>query len=116
MTIWDLVGREADDLLGNIRELPVSSPMTPAEVRQAVESQFTFAEAMPLAELTQRVAHLLRKYAVRVTHPCYFGLFNPSVPVASIVADTLVALFNPQLGTWYASPASSRTKAMWIFW
>ncbi|MGH8318243.1 MAG: pyridoxal phosphate-dependent decarboxylase family protein [Steroidobacteraceae bacterium] len=110
MRVWDLVGREADDFMGNIRALPVSAPMTPAEVRQAVESQFTFAEAMPLAELTQRVAHLLRKYTIHVTHPCYFGLFNPSVPVASIVADTLVALFNPQLGTWSHSPAANELE------
>lgn len=31
MRIWDLVGREADDFLGNIRALPVSSPITSAE-------------------------------------------------------------------------------------
>jgi glutamate/tyrosine decarboxylase-like PLP-dependent enzyme len=36
---------------------------------------------------------------VHTTHPGYFGLFNPSPAFMGIVADTLVAAFNPQLAT-----------------
>ena len=38
------------------------------------------------------------KWQVQVTHPRYFGLFNPSVTLASVVADTLVAIYNSAVG------------------
>ncbi len=48
----------------------------------------------------------MRKWSVQVTHPRYFGLFNPTVREAGIVADTLAALYNPQLAVWSHAPAA----------
>jgi len=53
---------------------------------------------------------------VQVTHPRYFGLFNPSVTLASIVADTLVAMYNPQLATWRTSPAANEIERHTLAW
>jgi glutamate/tyrosine decarboxylase-like PLP-dependent enzyme len=110
MTLWEQVGREVDDFISGIRTLPVSSSPRPDTVRQAIESRFDFVEPIRLPDLTQQVADLLRQYAVHVTHPRYFGLFNPSVSTASIVADTLAALYNPQLAAWSHSPAANEIE------
>ena len=52
---------------------------------------------------------------MHVTHPRYFGLFNPSV-TASIVADLLVAMYNPQLASWRTSPAANEIERHTLGW
>ena len=37
---------------------------------------------IPLEEVTRDVEQMLRQWQVQVTHPRYFGLFNPSVTLA----------------------------------
>jgi glutamate/tyrosine decarboxylase-like PLP-dependent enzyme len=110
MTVWEQVGREIEDFLSTVRTLPVSLQVSPDVVRHAVESRVDFVESIPLPDLTQRVIALLRQYAVHVTHPRYFGLFNPSVSEAAIIADTLAALYNPQLAAWSHSPAANEIE------
>src|SRR5438046_9359083 len=59
---------------------------------------------------------MLRTWQVQVSHPRYFGLFNPSVTLASIIADTLVAMYNPQLATWRTSPAANEIERHTLAW
>jgi aromatic-L-amino-acid decarboxylase len=111
MTIWEQVGREIEQFRDGIRELPVSRSTHVQDVRLELESRFDdFTAPIPLGELTQQVAELFRRHSVHVTHPRYFGLFNPSVSEASIVADTLVALYNPQLAAWSHSPIANEIE------
>jgi glutamate/tyrosine decarboxylase-like PLP-dependent enzyme len=62
------------------------------------------------------VEAMMRKWQVQVTHPRYFGLFNPSVTPASVIADTLVAAYNPQLATWRTSPAANEIERHTLGW
>jgi len=112
MSVWGQVGEIVEGFIRDVRELPVSSAARPEVIRREVESRFDFGASTPLGELTAQVADLLQQYAVHVTHPRYFGLFNPSVSEAAIVADTLVALYNPQLATWSHSPAASELERL----
>jgi glutamate/tyrosine decarboxylase-like PLP-dependent enzyme len=59
---------------------------------------------------------MLRTWQVQVTHPRYFGLFNPSVTLASVVADTLVAMYNSQLANWRTSPAANEIERHTLGW
>jgi glutamate/tyrosine decarboxylase-like PLP-dependent enzyme len=59
---------------------------------------------------------MLRTWQVQVTHPRYFGLFNPSVTLASIIADTIVAMYNPQLAAWRTSPAANEIEQHTLAW
>jgi glutamate/tyrosine decarboxylase-like PLP-dependent enzyme len=111
-TAWAQVEREVEECLSGMGALTVSSPVSPREVRQAVESGFDFGKPVPLPALTTQVIDLLRRYAIHVTHPRYFGLFNPSVPAASVVADALIALYNPQLAAWSHSPAANEIERL----
>ena len=58
------------------------------------------------------VSRLLRNWNVHVTHPRYFGLFNPSVRQAGLVADALVALYNPQLAVWSHAPVANEIERL----
>jgi aromatic-L-amino-acid decarboxylase len=71
---------------------------------------------MALEEVIVDVEQMLRTWQVQVTHPRYFGLFNPSVTLASIVAETLVAMYNPQLANWRTSPAGNEIERHTLGW
>jgi glutamate/tyrosine decarboxylase-like PLP-dependent enzyme len=110
--IWDDVSREIQDFTAGIRTLPVSTSANPQMIQREIESTFDLATPIPLPELTQKVVALLRSYTVQVTHPRYFGLFNPSVSEAGIVADTLAALYNLQLAAWSHAPAANELERL----
>ncbi len=48
---------------------------------------------------------------VHVTHPRYFGLFNPTPTFPAQSADRIVAVFNPQPATSTTSPAAVEIEA-----
>jgi aromatic-L-amino-acid decarboxylase len=91
---WDEVGRLA---------------VAPAAGREALDErvrEFDFAAPLPLTEVLDAVAGLLRDGIVHTTHPRYFGLYNPTPTFAGVLADALVAAFNPQLAVISHAPAA----------
>ncbi len=112
MPIWDSLEHEVESLRGDIRESRVLPDVSPEMIREKLESRYDFSAPRPLGELTGEVIELLRDYNVHVTHPRYFGLFNPSVRDASIVGDLLTALYNPQLAAWSHSPAGNEIERL----
>ena len=67
--------------------------------------------AYPLPDLLLWVIEQLEHGSVHLTHPRYFGLFNPSPSYAAECADRIVAAFNPQLATWTTSPVPVEMEA-----
>jgi glutamate/tyrosine decarboxylase-like PLP-dependent enzyme len=112
LTVWESIAREIEDFTARIRTLPVLRLVPPRAVREEVESTFDLAAPVPLDDLTRKVAALFRAHSVQVTHPRYFGLFNPSVSEAGIVGDTLAAVYNAQLATWSHSPAANELERL----
>jgi glutamate/tyrosine decarboxylase-like PLP-dependent enzyme len=90
----------------------VSPQVSPEQVRAELANRYTFNSPIPLDAITENVINLLRAWTVHVTHPRYFGLFNPSVRQASIIADALVALYNPQLAAWSHAPAANELEQL----
>ena len=95
---------------------PITARVTPNEIRKRLASSFDFAQPMALGDAVAQVEELLRTWQVHVTHPRYFGLFNPSVTFASTVADSLVAMYNPQLASWRTSPAANEIEKFTLDW
>jgi glutamate/tyrosine decarboxylase-like PLP-dependent enzyme len=95
---------------------PIVPKVTPEEIRNYLTSRYDFKKALALDEVVADVQQMLHTWQVQVTHPRYFGLFNPSVTLASIVADTLVAAYNPQLATWRTSPAANEIERHTLAW
>ena len=112
MSVWDQLIDEIDQFTAEGRDFPVLQQVTPTEVRSYLEKRFTFQSPIPLDELSKDVMRLMRDWNIHVTHPRYFGLFNPSVRPAGVIADTLVAVYNPQLAAWSHAPAANEIEQL----
>ena len=97
----ELLERHIEEIRG-LRVAPAAS----YEELEARLSGFDFAEPVPLGELLDSCAGLLRDGIVHTSHPRYFGLFNPTPTFAGVLADALVAAFNPQLAVTSHAPAA----------
>jgi glutamate/tyrosine decarboxylase-like PLP-dependent enzyme len=95
---------------------PIVPAVTPRDIRAHLESGYDFSTPLPLDAVVADVEDMMRRWQVQVTHPRYFGLFNPSVTEASVIADTLVAAYNPQLASWRTSPAANEIERHTLRW
>jgi glutamate/tyrosine decarboxylase-like PLP-dependent enzyme len=88
------IGAHLDDPRGRA----VTPRVDARELRRQIELRYRdLSSGRPLADLARDAVRMLREWNVQITHPRYFGLFNPSVKPASVLADALVSLFNPNL-------------------
>jgi len=104
------------ELQSNIADGPILPNVTAEEVRTYLKSRYDFHRTMPLEQVVSDVEDMLRKWQVQVTHPRYFGLFNPSVTLASVIAEALVAMYNSQLANWRTSPAANEIERHTLDW
>ena len=115
-----MISDSVRDAVAKVQSDIASGPIVPnvkvEEIRAYLGAQYDFTSPLPLDDVTADVERMLRTWQVQVTHPRYFGLFNPSVTTASIVADTLVAAYNPQLATWRTSPGPNEIERHTLAW
>jgi glutamate/tyrosine decarboxylase-like PLP-dependent enzyme len=116
MKFFEEIQERASQQQAEIANGPIVPSVTAAEIRAYLNSRYDFSKAHDLEEAASDVERMLREWQVQVTHPRYLGLFNPSVTSASIVADTLVAMYNPQLASWRTSPAANEIEAHTLGW
>jgi glutamate/tyrosine decarboxylase-like PLP-dependent enzyme len=103
---WDYL--LTDELLNAAARVAVG-PVTPTLDLQAFSTElaaFDFDVPRPLDELLLWTIRRLEQGVVHLTHPRYFGLFNPSPTFAAQCADRIAGSFNPQLATWTTSPVA----------
>src|SRR5438552_11104348 len=112
----DELRRVVAKLESDVANGPIVPSVTPLEIRGYLASRYDFTKPLALDDVSADVERMLRTWQVQVTHPRYFGLFNPSVTLASIVGDTLVAMYNPQLATWRTSPAANEIERHTLAW
>src|SRR2546426_4014151 len=113
---FDQIRNVVAKLESDIASGPIVPVVTPQEIRSYLASHYDFTKPLALDDVVADVEQMLRTWQVQVTHPRYFGLFNPSVTLASIIADTLVAMYNPQLATWRTSPAANEIERHTLAW
>jgi glutamate/tyrosine decarboxylase-like PLP-dependent enzyme len=99
-----------------IADGPILPNVSPDEIRNHLAERFDFTRPLPIEDVVADVERMMRTWHVQVTHPRYFGLFNPSVTLASVIADLLVAMYNPQLATWSTSPAANEMERHTLAW
>lgn len=114
--IVDEMRSEFDRVQAEIAQGPIYPTVGVEEIRRHLSSHYDFNKPMSLEDVIGDVETMLRNWQVQVTHPRYFGLFNPSVTLASVVADTLVAMYNSQLANWRTSPAANEMERHTLAW
>src|SRR5881296_1926934 len=113
---FDEIRSVAAKLEAEIASGPIVPTVTPKEIRDYLASRYDFTKPLALDDVIADVERMLRTWQVQVTHPRYFGLFNPSVTLASIIAETIVAMYNPQLAAWRTSPAANEVERHTLAW
>jgi len=113
--LFDQLRSAVATLESDIENGPIVPMVTPEEIRHHL-ARYDFTRPVPLEEVGADVEQMMRTWHVQVTHPRYFGLFNPSVTFPAIVADTLAAMYNPQLATWRTSPAANEIERHTLAW
>jgi aromatic-L-amino-acid/L-tryptophan decarboxylase len=73
--------------------------------------RFDFTTGRPLTELLDWSIGMLERGLTHLTHPRYFGLFNPAPTFPAQCADRLVAAFNPQVASSGTSPVAVALEA-----
>lgn len=74
-------------------------------------AEFDFGRPRPLDGLLSWAIGQLETGVTQMTHPRYFGLFNPAPAFPAQCADRIAAAFNPQLATATTSPAAVEIEA-----
>jgi len=72
---------------------------------------FDFAVPRPLRAVLDWSIPMLEHGCVHLTHPRYFGLFNPNPSFPAQCADRIVSSFNPQVASSATSPAAVALEA-----
>ncbi|WP_033330279.1 MULTISPECIES: pyridoxal phosphate-dependent decarboxylase family protein [Actinomadura] len=104
--VVDLLQEERAQIAGR----PVSRPVDVERLRAGIGA-YDFERPVAPDEAIRDVAGMLRATTVHTTHPRYFGLFNPTPTLMSVVGDTLAAAFNPQMAAWSHAPAAAEIEA-----
>ena len=93
MTLTSLTARLAETIDAHearLREAPLSTPVTPAEIRAHL-ARYDFGRACDADELYEDVTQMLWKWAEHARNPRHFGLFRPNVDPLCVIAVTIWA-------------------------
>lgn len=112
----DALRESFESVQATIADGPIFPSVSADEIGTYLQSRYNFHQEMPLEDVIEDVEHMLQVWQVQVTHPRYFGLFNPSVTLASVVADTLVSMYNSQLANWRTSPIANEIERHTLQW
>ncbi|WP_428395178.1 pyridoxal phosphate-dependent decarboxylase family protein [Lichenicoccus sp.] len=109
-TLDDLLTARLDAALRRVAQGSVVPDQDTQRFRRELQA-FDFDAARPLPDLLDWAIAALEHGVVHMTHPRYFGLFNPAPGYASECAERIVAAFNPQLASATTSPAAVAIEA-----
>ncbi|MEZ4830346.1 MAG: aminotransferase class V-fold PLP-dependent enzyme [Bacteroidia bacterium] len=110
--ITDHLFRKLDQYYTHTHLLPVAPVLNQKEIRDAVR-KFDFNEVKDRQESLDAIVEALEKYTVHISHPAYFGLFNPRANYAGILADLISAVFNIQMAAWSHAPFAAEAET-WL--
>jgi aromatic-L-amino-acid/L-tryptophan decarboxylase len=106
----DMLTCELADAEGRIAAGPVTPTIDLVAFRRDL-AKFDFVVPRPLDGLLRWTISRLEEGVVHLTHPRYFGLFNPAPSFPAECADRIAAAFNPQLATATTSPVPVEIEA-----
>ncbi len=99
----NLIAKRLENYYSDSNTFRVSPELKKDEII-SLARQFDFSEKIPLEKGINILLDGLEKFTVHTAHPMYYGLFNPRVNFASVLADWMTAVLNPQLAAWSHSP------------
>ncbi len=107
--LWQHVFEAIEEYTARVGDLPVAPSLRPEKIRDLLAT-VDFDHPQEPHDILEFVTGGMWDNQVHVPHPRYFGLFNPAPSAMGIVADALVAAFNPQLAAWSHSPFAAEVE------
>ncbi len=95
--------------LEHLAEWPVVPQFNNAELRRFLEA-FEFETPQDNRQILAKVCQAMERWGIHTAHPRCFGLFNPTPAFPGVLADLLVAGYNPQAGAWHQNPFAVETE------
>ena len=110
-----LVDRLAE-LLAGIRERPITSGETPAQVRAHLGRAGLPEGGSPAGALLEEMVPLLTEHSLYNGHPRFMGYITSSAAPIGALADLAAATINPNVGGWELAPIASEIEAQAVRW
>jgi aromatic-L-amino-acid decarboxylase len=104
------VARHVTNHLQRSRDAPVAVRVDPRVIRTHLRTRYTFDEPTALDELFDDVTEMLWKWTEHGNNPRHLGLFRPGVDATCVIAEMLVAAYDPNLATWNFAPAANEIE------
>ena len=96
--------------LARTRDAPLTVRVAPETIRGHLQDRYSFAEPVALDDLFDDVTDMLWRWTEHAANPRHFGLFRPGVDPACVIADLIVAGYDPNLATWDFAPAANEIE------
>lgn len=80
------------------------------KINRFLFEHFSFNKPRSVSEITRNVNTMMSAGSIQTNHPRHFGLFQPSLRKIGVIADALVAAYNPQVGAWWFSPVANEIE------
>jgi glutamate/tyrosine decarboxylase-like PLP-dependent enzyme len=106
----DQLTRQLLDAAGRVAAGSVTPTLDMAAFRRELAG-FDFTVPLPPDGLFHWVIAQIERGVVHITHPRYFGLFNPAPSFSAQCGDRIASAFNPQLATSTTSPVAVAIEA-----
>lgn len=107
--LWHAVGEAIEEYYRDVRQLGAGADVDADEVLDAIAG-FDFDHPLSPDAAVGQAVDAMRRLAPHVMHPRHFGLFDPAPTAMGVVAEALVAAFNPCLASWAGSPFGVQTE------
>jgi aromatic-L-amino-acid/L-tryptophan decarboxylase len=96
--------------LARTREAPLAVRVSPETIREYLRYRYPFTKRVRVETLFSDVTDMLWRWTEHATNPRHFGLFRPGVDPVCVIADLLVAGYDPNLATWDFAPAANEIE------
>ncbi len=106
----DWLSRQIAAALNRVRQGPVMPSVDMRQFRRELAA-LDFAAPVAVPALLDWTIRQLEVGTVHMTHPRYFGLFNPAPSAPAQWADRIAGAFNPQLASSGSSPVPVEIEA-----
>ena len=109
-SLADRLAQAVADHLDTPERAPLVVDRSPDEIAAKVRQKFSFQQPKARSEVFEDARSLLDEEGEHANHPGYFGLFRPGTDEASVYADALVALYDPNLAVRRFAPAAAELE------
>lgn len=108
---------QISEFLGDIQNRPVTTDITPEELRRILHSR----DSLPLVgaepeKLLKDITSRLMSYSLFNGHPRFWGYITSSAAPIGMLGDLLAAAVNPNVGAWQLAPVATEIEAQTVRW